>query len=139
MGVLTKPDLTTKTATQDTVLNLVARKGSTLKLRYYMVKNHSTDNTISTLSKQASTDTAFFLAPVWLPISNRYDTPALKSRACKLLIYLTKQELPHIRLDIKNSLQIYRSQLKAIGLARSNPSSQRIYLGRLSTRFLAVT
>jgi hypothetical protein len=139
MGVLTKPDLATETATQDAVVNLVAGKGSTLKLGYYVVKNRSADDTISTLSERASAETAFFSAPVWSPISDRCGTPALKSRVCELLMHLTKQELPHVRSDIENSLRIYRSQLEAMGLARSDPSSQRMYLGKLSARFLAVT
>lgn len=139
MGVLTKPDLATETATQDAVVNLVAGKGSTLKLGYYVVKNRSADDTISTLSERASAEAAFFSAPVWSPISDRCGTPALKSRVCELLMHLTKQELPHVRSDVENSLRIHRSQLEAMGLARSDPSSQRMYLGKLSTRFLAVT
>jgi hypothetical protein len=44
MGVLTKPDLATETATRDTIVDLVMGKRSELKLGYYVVKNRSADD-----------------------------------------------------------------------------------------------
>ncbi|KAI3396295.1 hypothetical protein diail_12317 [Diaporthe ilicicola] len=130
MGVLTKPDLATEMATQDAVVKLVAGKGSTLKLGYYVVKNRSADDTTSTLSERASAEAAFFSAPVWSPISDRCGTPALKSRVCELLMHLTKQELPHVRSDIENSLRMYRSQLEAMGfLAVTQAALSGYYAG----------
>lgn len=139
MGVLTKPDLATEVATQDAVVSLVAGKGSTLKLGYYLVKNRSADDKTSTLSERTLAEDAFFLNPVWSSVADRCGTVVLKARIRELLMHLTKQELPHVKSDIEQRLRKQRSQLEAIGLPRCDPSSQRLFLGRLSTRFLAVT
>jgi spore maturation protein SpmA len=62
MGVLTKPDLATKTATKDAIVNLVLRKRSILRLRYYVIKNRSADDNSFTISDRVDTEKAFFSA-----------------------------------------------------------------------------
>ncbi|KAL0929556.1 interferon-induced GTP-binding protein Mx1 [Colletotrichum truncatum] len=139
MGVLTKPDLVTEIVTQGVIIDLVLGKRSTLKLGYYIVKNRSADDNISSLSERAAAEKAFFMAPTWLPIRDRCGTTSLKLRLRELLFQISKQEIPHVKLDIEQRLRQSRADLEAMGPSRSDPSSQRMYLGKLASRFLAVT
>jgi hypothetical protein len=63
MGVLTKPDLATERTTKDAVIDLVLGKRSNLRLGYYVVKNRSADDNVSTVSDHLATKEAFFTAP----------------------------------------------------------------------------
>ena len=61
--MLTKPDLATERTTKDTIIDLVLRKRSNLRLGYYVVKNRSGDDSTSTVSKRLAAEKAFFMAP----------------------------------------------------------------------------
>ncbi|KAH0421177.1 interferon-induced GTP-binding protein Mx1 [Colletotrichum camelliae] len=139
MGVLTKPDLVTETATRGAIIDLVLGRRSTLKLGYYVVKNRSADDNSSTLLERAAAEQAFFMAPAWSPISDRCGTTALKLKVCELLMHISKQEFPHVKADIEQRLRQCRADLETMGPSRADSNSQRMYLGKLASRFLAVT
>ncbi|KAJ0306105.1 hypothetical protein Brms1b_010556 [Colletotrichum noveboracense] len=139
IGVLTKPDLITETATRGAIINLVLGRRSTLKLRYYAVKNRGADDNSSSLSERAAAEQAFFMAPAWSPISDRCGTTALKLKVRELLMHISKQEFPHVKADIEQRLRQCRAHLEAIGPSRADSNSQRMYLGKLASRFLAIT
>ncbi|KAK2737104.1 interferon-induced GTP-binding protein Mx1 [Colletotrichum kahawae] len=139
MGVLIKPDLVTETATRGAIIDLVLGRRSTLKLGYYVVKNRSTDDNSSTLSERAAAEQVFFMAPAWLPISDRYSTIALKLKVCELLMHISKQEFPYVKADIEQRLRQCRADLETMGPSRADLNSQRMYLGKLASRFLAIT
>ncbi|KAK2758928.1 interferon-induced GTP-binding protein Mx1 [Colletotrichum kahawae] len=139
MGVLTKPDLVTETATRGAIIDLVLGRRSTLKLGYYMVKNRSADDNFSTLSERAAAEQAFFMAPAWSPISDRCGTTALKLKVRELLMHISKQEFPHVKADIEQRLRQCRADLETMGPSRADSNSQRMYLGKLASRFLAIT
>ncbi|KAG8160026.1 hypothetical protein KVR01_010663 [Diaporthe batatas] len=124
MGVLTKPDLVTETATRSAIIDLVLGKRNPLKLGYYVVKNRSADDNTSTLSDRAAAEEAFFKAPCWSSIKERCGTTALRHKVCELLMHVSKQEFPHV---------------KTMGPSRADSNSQRMYLGKLASRFLAIT
>ncbi|GKT52015.1 interferon-induced GTP-binding protein Mx1 [Colletotrichum spaethianum] len=139
MGVLTKPDLVTEMATQGMIIDLVLGKRSTLKLGYYVVKNRSADDNTSTLSQRAAAEKAFFMAPAWSSVKDRCGTSSLKLRLQELLFHISKQEIPHVKSDVEQRLRQFRADLEAMGPSRADPNSQRMYLGKLASRFLAVT
>ncbi|KXH66213.1 interferon-induced GTP-binding protein Mx1 [Colletotrichum salicis] len=139
MGVLTKPDLVTETATRGAIIDHVLGRRSILKLGYYVVKNRSADDNASTLSQRATAEQAFFMAPAWSPISDRCGTTALKLKVRELLMHISKQELPHVKADIEQRLRQCRAHLEAMGPSRADSNSQRMYLGKLASRFLAIT
>lgn len=139
MGVLTKPDLAMENATRDTVMDLLMGKRSTLKLGYFVVKNRSADDTTSTLSQRAEAERAFFMAPPWTSAGNQCGIVALKERLRHLLTKISNQEFPHVRADIAQRLTKSQKNLDTMGLARADQGSQRIYLGRLATRFQTVS
>ncbi|KAK2037735.1 interferon-induced GTP-binding protein Mx2 [Colletotrichum somersetense] len=139
MGVLTKPDLVTEMATQGAIVDLVLGKRSTLKLGYHVVKNRSADDNTSTLSQRAAAEKAFFMAPAWSPVKDRCGTSTLKLRLQELLFHISKQEIPHVKSDVEQRLRQFRADLEAMGPSRADSNSQRMYLGKLASRFSAVT
>ncbi|KJZ68698.1 hypothetical protein HIM_11912 [Hirsutella minnesotensis 3608] len=139
MGVLTKPDLVTENATRDAIMDLVMGKRSNLKLGYFIVKNRSADDNTSTLAQRAAAEKAFFMAPPWTSVSDRCGIAALKERLRHLLTKISKQEFPHVKSEIEKRLQMCKANLETMGPARADQSSQRLYLGKLATRFQTVT
>ncbi|PHH83192.1 hypothetical protein CDD83_3039 [Cordyceps sp. RAO-2017] len=135
MGVLTKPDLANEAATQQAVIDLVLGKRSNLKLGYYLVKNRGADDKTSTLAQRAKAEKAFFMAPPWTRVSDRCGVTALKERLSRLLMKISKEELPHVKADVEERLRKSQTDLETMGPARSNQHSQRQYLGKLAGRF----
>lgn len=138
MGVLTKPDLATEMATKNAVMDLLLDKRSKLKLGYYAVKNRSADDTTSITSERDASENAFFMSQPWSNARDRCGVAALKTRLSQLLMKISNQEFPHVKADITQKLARSRDQLNSMGPARGDQSSQRLYLGRLATRFQAV-
>ncbi|KAK7519850.1 interferon-induced GTP-binding protein Mx2 [Phyllosticta citriasiana] len=124
MGVLTKPDLATETATKSAIIDMVLGKQSILRLGYYV---------------RAAAEKSFFMAPAWSSIIDRCGTTALKRKVRELLMQISKQELPHVKADIEQRLRQRKAELEAMGPSRADSSSQRMYLGRLASRFQSVT
>jgi hypothetical protein len=139
MGVLTKPDLATERATQDAVIDLVLGKRNPLKLGYWVVKNRSADDETSTLAERLSAEKAFFMSPQWSNIMDRCGVISLQNRLRGLLMEISKQEFPHVKFEVDKKLRQCRSDLEAMGPSRSDQSSQRLFLGKVASRFQAVT
>ncbi|KAF2788844.1 hypothetical protein K505DRAFT_285390 [Melanomma pulvis-pyrius CBS 109.77] len=141
MGVLTKPDLVTEVATRKAITDLVLGKGKQLRLGYCIVKNRSADDVHSTLSERLAHEKAFFDKPAWREIEGlrRCGIGSLKTRLSDLLTNITKKEFPHVKADIKKQLEQRRRELESMGPSRTEHSAQRMYLGRLGSKFQAVT
>lgn len=139
MGVLTKPDLATEAATRAAVMDLVLGKRSRLKLGYYVVKNRSADDKSSTLAQCVEGERAFFMAPPWASASDRCGIAALKERLRRLLMKVSKEELPHVKAEIEERLRKCKADLETMGPTRADQNSQRQYLGKLAGRFQAVS
>ncbi|KAI1458589.1 interferon-induced GTP-binding protein Mx2 [Annulohypoxylon moriforme] len=139
MGVLTKPDLASEKATQDAVIDLVKNKRNRLTLGYCVVKNRSADDNTSTISDRLAAEKAFFMSPPWSSIADRCGVASLQIRLRELLMDISKRELPHVKVDVERRLQIRRSELEAMGPSRSDQSSQRLFLGRIASKFQAIT
>lgn len=139
MGVLTKPDLATETATRASILDLVHGKRTNLKLGYYIVKNRSADDNESTLAERAAAETVFFMDPSWTTINDRCGITSLKGRLRSLLMKISKQEFPHVKSEVEQRLRRCKTELDTMGPARADQSAQRLYLVKLAGRFQAVT
>lgn len=139
MGVLTKPDLATETVTRDAVMDLVLGRRSNLKLGYFVVKNRSADDYKSILAERADSEKAFFIEPPWISSKVRCGVPALKVHLRCLLTKISKREFPHVKAEVEQRLRVCKTEIEAVGPARSDQGAQRVYLGRLATRFQSVT
>lgn len=139
MGVLTKPDLASERTTQDAIMNLVLGKGSILKLGYYLVKNRSADDSNSTASDRINAENSFFMAPPWSSAADRCGIAPLKVRLRDLLLLISKQEIPQVKVEIEQRLLQCREDLHIMGPSRADQVSQRSYLGKLASRFQAIT
>ncbi|KAI1207487.1 interferon-induced GTP-binding protein Mx2 [Annulohypoxylon truncatum] len=139
MGVLTKPDLAMEQATQSAVIDLVQGKRNRLTLGYCVVKNRSADDSNSSISDRLAAEKAFFAGPPWTSVANRCGIESLQTRLSELLMSISKRELPHVKADIENRLNLRKSELEAMGPSRSDQSSQRLYLGRIASRFQEIT
>jgi hypothetical protein len=139
MGVLTKPDLANEKATQNAIMDLVLGKRNPLKLGYYVVKNRGADDSTSTISDRFAAERVFFTSPPWTAVADRCGIKALKASLRELLMNISKQEFPLVKSEIEKHLRECRINLEAMGPSRSNQSSQRLFLGRIASRFQAVT
>ena len=140
MGVLTKPDLVTENVNRDIIKDLVQEQRNHLRLGYFVVKNRSADDQVSTLADRIAQEKAFFAEPTWksLAATGRCGIDALKVRLSGLLMEITKKELPNVKSDISKKLNEARKQLENLGLARNDHGSQRMYIGKLATSFQAI-
>ncbi|KAI0616258.1 interferon-induced GTP-binding protein Mx1 [Pyrenophora tritici-repentis] len=141
MGVLTKPDLVTEVATQKAIKDLVLGKGKQLRLGYCVVKNRSADDAQSTVLERLAQEVAFFGKPAWREIaaSGRCGVGSLKIRLRDLLMNITKREFPHVKAEAAKQLEQRRKELEDMGPSRTDQSAQMMYLGRLGSKFQAVT
>ncbi|KAI0394840.1 interferon-induced GTP-binding protein Mx2 [Xylariaceae sp. FL0594] len=135
MGVLTKPDLASEKATQDAIMDLILGRRNPLKLGYCVVKNRSADDETSTLNDRRLDEKAFFTAPPWSDVNDRCGVVALQNRLRGLLMEISKRELPNVKFDIDSRLRACRAELEAMGPARSDYSSQRLYLAKVASKF----
>jgi len=139
MGVLTKPDLALEKATRGAVLDLVRGKRSNLKLGYYVVKNRSADDATSTLVQRTQAEKVFFSSPEWSGVVERCGVSTLKERLRHLLMTISKEEFPNVKADIDHRLRCAETALEDMGPARADHGAQRLYLGRIATRFQTIT
>ncbi|KAF1944725.1 hypothetical protein EJ02DRAFT_76926 [Clathrospora elynae] len=141
MGVLTKAGLATELATQNAIKDLVLGKRNVLRLGYYVVRSSSADDQQSTISDRSAQERAFFGKPAWheAAASGRCSIGSLKTRLRDLFMSISKKEFPHVKADVANQLGQCRSRLSSMGPSRTEQSYQRMYLGRLGSKFQAVT
>jgi hypothetical protein len=139
MGVLTKPDLVTERATRDRVVEHVLGKLNPLRLGYYVVKNRSADDEGSTIACRLAEEKAFFTSPPWSRFADRCGNESLKARLRELLMEISKKEIPSVKSEIERHLTQCKKELETIGPSRADQNSQRIFLGKMATKFQAVT
>ncbi|XDG04757.1 hypothetical protein ABKA04_004372 [Annulohypoxylon sp. FPYF3050] len=139
MGVLTKPDLAMEHATQRAVIDLVQGKRNRLNLGYCVVKNRSADDSHSSISDRLASEKAFFAGPPWTSVASRCGIESLQIRLSELLMEISKRELPHVKAEVEDRLNLRKAELEAMGPSRSDQSSQRLYLGRIASKFQAIT
>ncbi|KAF1968698.1 hypothetical protein BU23DRAFT_257595 [Bimuria novae-zelandiae CBS 107.79] len=125
MGVLTKPDLMTEKATQETINDLLLGKRNKLRLGFFVVKNRGADDERSTTSERIAEERTFFEKAVWTQVkkTGRCGIPALEARLRDLLRAISKTEFPHVKSDITKFLRERRDELGSIGPSRQNASS----------------
>lgn len=140
MGVLTKPDLAIERVSQQAVLDLVLGKRNDLQLGYCVVKNRDGDDTGSSLRDRHAKEKAFFSREPWSTISSmdRTGVDSLKRRLRDLLTDVSRREFPKVKADINKRLAQLRENLDAMGPSRSDPNAQRLYLGKMATKFQGV-
>ncbi|KAK7977090.1 interferon-induced GTP-binding protein Mx1 [Apiospora saccharicola] len=139
MCVLTKPDLANEEASKDVIRDLVLGNSSNLKLGYHVVKNRGADDHDSTLTDCLVAESAFFMESAWTPIIDRCGNTSLKHRLRRLLMNISKQEMPHVKTDIEHNLQACKGKLEAMGPAREGDQAQRLFLTKLASTFQDVT
>ncbi|KAF1842442.1 interferon-induced GTP-binding protein Mx2 [Cucurbitaria berberidis CBS 394.84] len=141
MGVLTKADLAIEQATQDVVKELVLGKRNQVRLGYCVVRNRSADDEKSTISDRLAQEKAFFMESAWKSLegSGRCGIESLKSRLSDLLLTISKKEFPNVKSDVAKNLDQCRNELENIGPSRKEQNAQRMYLGRLGSKFQSIT
>ncbi|KAF6838129.1 Iinterferon-induced GTP-binding protein Mx2 [Colletotrichum musicola] len=118
LGVLTKPDLVSETATRQAAMDLVR------------------DDTSSSKDERNLEEKLFFEQDPWSKLDkSRLGIPALRKRLRELLRERTKSEFPKVRRDIQQQLTEARAELEDLGQPRSTADEQRAYLGKIVSRF----
>lgn len=136
LGVLTKPDLVSESATREAVLDLVKGKRRDIQLGYYVVKNRGADDKDSSREDRDRQEKLFFGEDPWVSLDKmRLGIPALRSRLRELLMERTRAEFPKVRDELNVRLAESKVQLKALGPARAEPDEQRQFLGKSITDF----
>lgn len=141
MGVLTKPDLAVERATKQAVIDLVLGKRNDLRLGYCVVKNRNADDEGSTLRERHLQEKNFFRGDPWAAISamGRTGVDSLKQRLRELLTDISRREFPKVKTEIAKKLNQFRDTLNAMGPSRSDPNSQRLFLGKMAGQFQRVS
>ncbi|RSL77183.1 hypothetical protein CEP51_009304 [Fusarium floridanum] len=139
LGVLTKPDLAVEQATKAVVVNLVKGDRRDLVLGYCVVRNRGADDTSSSAEDRNLKEDNFFREAPWnkLPV-DRMGIPALKTRLQHLLMDRIKSEFPKVRSDLMTMLKKNEALLENMGESRSTTEQQRVYLGRIASRFTQI-
>ncbi|KAJ4326279.1 hypothetical protein N0V84_003145 [Fusarium piperis] len=139
LGVLTKPDLAVEEATKAVVVNLVNGNRRDLVLGYCVVKNRGADDTSSSAEERNRNEEKFFSQAPWdrLP-ADRLGIPALKVRIQHLLMDRVKSEFPKVRSELTTMLKKNQALLESMGDSRSTTEQQRVYLGRIASRFTQI-
>lgn len=139
IGVLTKPDLVKEQAMFQSILKQV--KQSPLKLGYFVVRSHDSDEDDLELITLKDKEQELFAKPEWNGISKlgRSGINPLKSSLRSILTTIAKQELPKQKLEVAKLWENRRKQREAMGAPRSGPTSQREYLVKLASRFQLMT
>ncbi|KAI8660400.1 hypothetical protein NCS57_01017200 [Fusarium keratoplasticum] len=139
LGVLTKPDLAVEQATKAVVVNLVNGNRRDLVLGYCVVKNRGADDTSSSAEERNLKEENFFREAPWSKLpADRLGIPALKARLQHLLMDRIKSEFPKVRSDLMTMLKKNEALLENMGESRSTTEQQRVYLGRIASRFTQI-
>ena len=121
-------------------MDLVNGRRNDLSLGYTVVTNRGVDDHKSSLQQLHEAERPFFAGSSWNKIqsSGRVGIEALTKHLSRLLLDVAKQEFPNVKSDISKRLQECQRRLEGTGASRSEPSAQRLFLGRLSTRFQSI-
>ncbi|KAK1596445.1 dynamin family protein [Colletotrichum navitas] len=137
LGVLTKPDLVNENAIREAAMDLIRGKRRDIQLGYYVVKNRGADDTSSSKEERDYQEKVFFSEDPWCKLDkSRLGIPALRNRLRELLMDRTKSEFPKVRREINERLTDAKAQLEALGQSRSTADEQRVYLGKIVSRYV---
>jgi GTPase SAR1 family protein len=141
MGVLTKPDLVTENTSRDIIKDLVSGERNQLRLGYFVVKSRSADDQSLEFSDCLLQEAKFFNDDAWRSVasSGRCGIEPLKARLRDLLTTITKREFPNVIADVAKREKQCQNDLISIGPSRETVAAQRIFLGRIGSRFQAIT
>ncbi|KAI1822810.1 interferon-induced GTP-binding protein Mx2 [Xylaria intraflava] len=142
MAVLTKPDLAIEQITQKIAIDHVLGQRGDLTLGYYIVKNRGPDpdDANKTLEQGQADERAFFNSAPWsvLVHTGKAGIACLKQRVRELLTDLIKKEFPKLKSEVNRELSRVRDLHAAMGAARNDQHTQRVYLSRMSEAFQSV-
>ena len=137
LGILTKPDLVTESASKMSVFNLVSGSRKPLSLGYYIVRNRGADD--DTIVQHEALELMFQCKP-WSDLPpDRVGIQALKARLAKLLSEIARREFPNLRKDVKSKLKKCQDEVDSIGPVRGNEKEQRRFLCDIARKFEELT
>ena len=118
------------------IIDLVKADGNVRGLGYTLVCNRSQSNLGASTAERNKIENAFFNAGLWSTLpKNRVGIAALKQRLNGLLVGVTRTTFADVMLDLEDRIQKVQLELDSIGLPRTNPADQRLFLLQISTTF----
>ena len=118
------------------VTGFVEGKKNPLKLGYYVLRNRGKLQESSTPEERDAAESEFFAQKPWSLLDRDHvGVHALKKCLQRLLIDITRRELPNVRRQINARLDTCRKELTAMGADRKSTVQQQIYLQEMATNF----
>lgn len=154
LGVLTKPDLVDRGAESSVgghpfllkttnwlqIIDLLKDDRLLPGLGYTVVCNRSQRNLEIPITERHSNEAGFFRMGPWSNVpKNRVGISALKHRLNDLLVGVTRNTFADVSLEIDNRMRQAQQQLDRVGLPRSSPADQRLFLLQIATSFQSLT
>jgi len=136
LGIITKPDtLTEGTANQRSWLDLAQNRDIDFELGWHVVKNRSDLEGARSFSQRNTAERQFFSKGAWVDLPSRCKgIETLRSRLAALLQNHLKTELPHLKTELMDKLANTSRELNQLGVKRSTPQEQRVFLTVIGTR-----
>ncbi|OMP85166.1 Interferon-induced GTP-binding protein Mx [Diplodia seriata] len=144
VGIITKPDLINH-GTEGRIAALAKNEDTTkIKLGFFLLKNPSPAdlNTGLTADERKRKELAFFAASPWKEQhldGDRVGIDALSAFLQNLLDAHIERELPKVRAEVSMLLDRTEKKLEAMGEERENVGHLRMFLTRLSMKFMNLT
>ncbi|KAL1647114.1 hypothetical protein SLS58_002885 [Diplodia intermedia] len=144
VGIITKPDLINH-GTEGRIAALAKNEDTTkLKLGFFLLKNPSPADLDAglTADERKRKELAFFAASPWKEQhldADRVGIDALSAFLQNLLDAHIERELPKVRAEVSILLDRTEKKLEAMGEERENVGHLRMFLTRLSMKFMNLT
>ncbi|CAI7611760.1 unnamed protein product [Penicillium pancosmium] len=137
LGIITKPDrLPPGSETELSFFDLANNKDISFDLGWHVLKNRSFEEMAFSISDRNASEEQYFRDSIFHRLgSDRLGIQALVVRLCMLLFAHIRQELPRLHTDLEDTLYRAKSELSALGSARTNAGECRGYLTQLSLDF----
>ncbi|KAJ5742529.1 P-loop containing nucleoside triphosphate hydrolase protein [Penicillium nucicola] len=137
LGIITKPDrLPAGSETESSFFDLASNEDIVFDLGWHMLKNRTFEEVAFSISERNVSEELYFRDSVFRRLGpNSVGIQALVTRLSRLLFTHIHQELPRLHTDLEEALSQARSELGAIGRARTNAGECRSYLTELSLGF----
>jgi hypothetical protein len=134
LGIITKPDrLSPGSGSETKFLELARNEDVYFRLGWHVLKNRSYEQRDCSLEDRNFAESAYFSTSNFKTLpANNLGIDALRIRLSQLLFEHVKQELPKLRKDLEDALDVAKNKIAKLGYSRATSLECRAYLSQLS-------
>lgn len=137
LGIITKPDrLPSGSPSEDSFISLARNEDVVFALGWHVLKNRSFEEGSSSFLERNASEEAYFRRSNFKTLAKDcVGIDSLRTRLSQLLFDHVKQELPKLREDLDEALEISKSQAEMMGKPRTTSQECRSFLTQLSLEY----